>query len=68
MKDFSHFHRAEKDLEPVFEKRDKKYSKESQTNSLNNSFDVSLLSSEFDEFSFNTSLNLSDEIDPLKSY
>ena len=59
-KDFSHFRKPGKDVE--------KGRIEPEIHSFENSHDISIVSSDFDDLSLNTSLNLSDEIDPLKSY
>ena len=59
-KDFSHLRKPGKDVG-----KDKIGT---EINSFENSYDISTVSSDFDDLSLNTSLYLSDEIDPLKSY
>ena len=66
-KDLSRFRKDGKELASFYEK-DKTLPYETGTNSFDISGDISLLSSELDDFSLNTSINLSDETDPLKSY
>ena len=52
----------------TFFRKENKYSQNTNKDSFENSFDASLLSSEFDDLSLNTSLNLSDETDHLRSF
>ena len=67
-KDFSQFRTTDGKFGSIFRKEERRYSKDNEINSFENSYDASLLSSEIDDLSLNTSLNLSDEVDPLKSF